>query len=357
VVALSLSSPIGAAGVILFLAHPSAPSAVILSCSLIVSYGLPNGRAFGAATKSKREVIAFIDRYPGAVYLRAPAESLVERFDLSFLIPSYYRPAWLVRHVARSRVHAYTVRRGAAEVLDPSPRAFVSPISQDSYIFLRQRIEDASAAAVFTLNHEIGHAAAIFSVTAKRNLIGISMVLLSIVWTVALTAGSQVLWIWSAVQLVGAVAIDRTVFARFRAREKLNAELVADYMAMRHLSAEEIEALGGRSWTAPNDAGLTAEDNAERKAVFDDQLGRLHRGEAIDIPSVYMRETFRHPPALAGFLILHLAYLATFAWAGPGNPGVAAGWAVVATIYLLGAVAHDALLHVALSRRLDPVET
>lgn len=338
IVSCALQNPIGWCGLVTLAAHRNWTGALVAMLAFVTAYAFPNTLLFRQAARDKRVVLDFLGKNAGSVFLRIPSGTLVRHFDFDFLIPSFIRPSRLVDYFLHNRVHVFLVQRG----FGPPPAAacaFVSPIAQDAYIFLRDRLDRMSDAIHFRLAHELGHAAGIYQVVAQRNLIGLAPIYLSIFWIFVTSTWTWQLAIWTLAELLAAGLLAGPVFVRWRARQHLNGELVADYMAIRHLEPGSVDRLvesGIATALVHDDRDLSPAQNAERRAILSDQFAKLRRGEMVDIPDVYMRETFNHPWLLVAFLVAHLTYLTTFAAFSPPSPWVAA---IIACVLLLGYLA------------------
>jgi hypothetical protein len=351
-----LRGSIAIAGLVGLAAHRDLASLLVFLATAIIAFCLPNGLEFAANRRIKGEVLAFLEHHRGAVFRPVPVATFRGYFDIDFLIPSFIRPEWFLKRFADSRIHVFVASRGSARSPLWSPRAFVSPIALDVYVFLRTDPDTVNAQTHFQVAHELGHAAAIYSASAKRNLIGVSCVFLSILWTVAVGPWTPALLGWTMLQLAASLWIGRTVFGPYRRRQRFNAETIADYMALRHLPdwavAELVEGGEIESLVQP-DPALSEAQTAERRSLVVDCLRRRARGEPIEIPQYYLDETFRHPPALVLFLFLHLGYLAYFALRAEPGPWTTLAFLVPAIAFYLVQAAADAAGRVAISRTLD----
>lgn len=311
-----LFHPIGAAGLATWIVRPSRLAAGVCLLAMITAYCFANERLFREASRMKADVLDFLRRHEGARLERVPSAEVAACFDISFLIPAYPRPDWLVRYFLQNRVHVFIMRSGDSGPRPPnSPRAYVSAVAQDVYIFLRDRLDQLRPEQHFRLAHELGHATAMFCAMAQRNLVGLTPVYASVAWTMVTAKWSLVLLGWSAFQLFAARQLGRT-FERYRSEEHFHGEVVADYMALRHLSPESVQELvdgGLAERLVQRDPALDDAHTQQRRTILLDQFARLRRGEEIDVPSIYMDYSFVHPTGLTLFVIVHLAYLSYFA--------------------------------------------
>jgi len=354
VVTAAMKGPVGAAGLIAFTAHPGSTTAVVLVAALVTNYAVSNAMLFRQASRDKLAVLRFLERYEGASFERVPARQLAHLFDFSFMIPSYVRPRWLIDYFVDHRLHVFLVRRGTAARIFASPSAFVSPIAQDAYIFLREDIGEMSSRTRFRLTHELGHAAAIYATNAQRNLIGLVPMYLSMAWTVAGAAWTPLLLGWTLAQLLATMLVGGAMFELYRGRQRFNGEIVADYMAVRHLPdgiVADLVAKGSAETLVGQDPTLSDVESAQRRRILAAALEARNRGEEIEIPEIYLRETFRHPALFSGLLLAHLAYLANFAITDPPAPLAALLFCLPAlVIVLLAALVDGALRHSILTR-------
>ena len=330
----ALRTPIGLAGLVTLAVDRTWPSAAVCAIAVITSYVIPSELLFRDAFRAKREVLDFLKIYRGANFLRIPAEELAQYFDLTFLIPSFLGKGWLSTRIAR-RMRVFTVKSGVGGEWAPaSPRAYVSAVALDSYVFLRDSLAEMRPEVHFRLAHELGHASGIYTAIAQRNLIGLVCVYLSIAWAAVNANWSWWFGGWTLVQLLACVIVAGS-FEEFRRQAHFHAELAADYMAARHLAPDEVDALletGLAHALVQADPGLDAAQTQVRKQVLVDHLEARGRGEAVDIPSAYMGYSFDHPLTLKLFVFLHLAYMMVFAYTN--RPSIAISAAFVAPIFI-----------------------
>lgn len=356
VFAPSLEAPIALSGLCYLAAHPSAWGAVVLGCTLIGSLALANGLLFRSGIDQKARVRAFLDEFRGARLERLPASDFEALFDLDFMIPSVIRPRRLIDYFRRERCRIYFVEKAGAAQIFPSPRAFVSPLSQDIYVFVRDRRPDAAnSAAHFRLAHELGHGAAFLSATLKRNLLGVKVVLASIAWILLISPFGPTLALWTAAELLLCARLAAFEFAGFRRDEAFFAEVAADYMAVRHLPAGSAADLLGRATPLfGRDPDLTDEQNRLREAAYRTTLSDVAEGRAFDIPRLYMDHCFKPPPALVALTFVHWAYVAYFSWTAQVSAGAAAAVALLPLLYFLLQATRDGAARGALLARLEP---
>jgi hypothetical protein len=352
VVGCALQSPIGWAGLVAMLTHQTWSAGGVFVLAFIAAYAFPNGTLFWRGAIDKRSVQRFLEEHRDARFLRIPSPEFARHFNFDFLIPSYIRPGKLVDYFVQNRLHVFVLKRGKSSP-PASARAFVSPVAQDAYIFLRDSPEKLTEGVRYRITHELGHAAGIFQIVAQRNAIGLGSVYFSILWIALTFPWTSLVIGWSLMQAVLAWLFVRPIFVRWRAREHLNGELVADYMALRHVSQAVIERLvdtGKAAALIQEDGKLQPSENAERRAIFAEQIAHLRRGDAIDIPDVYMRETFRHPAILIGFLILHFAYIIMIPALYPPTLTAPIALAIIGLAHFLLAALYDAQLRVDILR-------
>jgi hypothetical protein len=307
-----LRDPIGLAGIIHLIANPGWHGATLCFLALLISFAVLNGRLFRRAVRDKRALLARLARHEGSVYRRLPPESIRRYFDFSFLIPSLYRPEWMQSYFAKHRWHVLLVKRGSCPRPPRFPTAHVSPISLDAYIFVRDSLDEIGPDQQFLLAHELGHAAGMFGINAQRNEIGLLPIYLSVGWTLLHAPTSVWLVAWSLAQLVSAGLIDAFLFHWYRTRERFFAEIIADYVAVRHLTpAMATELL--RRGLAVHDRDLNEEQNNIRRRILLENMTRQSNNEEIDVPNIYLNYTFRYPWPLTAFIAVHFAYLAFFA--------------------------------------------
>lgn len=353
VVSCALQSPIGWLGVVGLVAHRSWTAGGVFAFALVAAYVFPNAVLFWRGAADKRGVRRFLDMHREAKFVRIPSVDFARHFDFDFLIPSYIRPGRFVDYFVRNRLHVFVIQRGKSSP-PASACAFVSPIAQDAFIFLRDKLDKLTDGVRYRITHELGHAAGIFQNVAQRNAIGLGPVYLSILWTVLTFPWVPLVLGWSLAQAILALLFVRPIFAKWRTREHLNGELVADYMALRHLPQDVIERLvdsGTAAALIQEDTSLSTVENAERRVIFAEQITLLRSRKEIDIPDVYMRETFRHPVVLISFLILHFAYLTTIPTLYLSNLLIPLAVALIGLINFLLAARYDAEL------RIDILET
>ncbi len=353
---LALRNPIALAGLVGLVTHRSWSSAAVFLISVLVAYFIPNELLFRDSARTKREVLSFLKTYEGATFVRIPADDFGRHFDLRFLIPSFFGKRWLAVRMAR-RIRVFTVKSGAAGRSGPTaPRAYVSAIALDAYVFLRDQIANARPEVHFRLAHELGHASGIYTATAQRNLIGLTCVYFSIAWILVNAAWSWWLAAWTLVQLL-ACAIVARVFEAYRRDEHFHAELVADYMASRHLAPHEVRELletGLAHALVQADPGLDAAQTANRKRILVERLESLGRGEEVDIPLAYLNYSFHHPLALALFVFLHCGYIVTFSAINTPSIVIAAAFFAPLFVYFMMSVRQDVELMIAINRILEP---
>lgn len=351
----ALRSPIGWAGVIALAVHRSWVASAICLASLIAAHTFANGLLFWRGAGDKRKVEEFLEQHKDATFIRITSSEFALHFDFSFLIPSYIRPQRFIDYFVRNRLHVFILKRGKTSP-PASACAFVSPIAQDAFVFLRDSLDRLTDGVRYRITHELGHAAGIFQNVAQRNAIGLSPVYISVLWVLATFPWTPLVLFWSLAELAIAFLYIRPIFIGWKRREHLNAELVADYMALRHLPDAVIHGLvdsGKADRLIPSDEGLTASENEERRAIFASQIAKLHAGEPIDIPEVYMRETFSHPLGLIAFAFLHFAYIGTMpikympALWGP------IGFAVLGLLFYVVSARIDAEYRIGIKRTLE----
>ena len=347
---------IGWAGLFALLVRPNWANVGLCLVAILTAYCFTNERLFREASRTKQEVVAFLSRYRAARFERVRVSEFARWFDVSFLIPSYVRPDRLVRYFARSRLYIFTARSGeSGPPLPSSPRAYVSPIAQDAYVFLRDEFANMPPEQHFRLAHELGHAAAMYCAMAQRNLIGAAAVYASIAWVAAVTVEWHwPLVAWTVLQLFATMMLGG-MFARFREDEHFYGEIVADYMAVRHLSAEAARELldtGLAARLVQTDPSLDEAQLAKRREILLDQLQRLGRGEAIDVPQIYLNYSFNHPIGLLLFVPLHLGYLIFASLSSPQNISAAIAFLLPLLLYFIHSASIDARLRIAIDRLL-----
>lgn len=351
----ALSHPIAWAGLIALAFHFGWASAAVFMICLFTAYLIPNELLFREAARTKQELAAFLDRYRHARFVPIPATEFARHFDLSFLIPSVVRPERMVRYFVDRRLHVFMLKRGATGSVPSSPRAFVSPIGQDVVLFLRESLDRMTPETHFRLAHELGHAAAIYSAIAQRNVIGLTCVYASIAWILVTSNWSWLLIGFSLVQILLCILL-AGIFKARRKDQHFFGEIAADYMAVRHLSPESVAELveTGLAYSIVQaDEALDDRQTTIRRAILTDQLERRQRGEEIDIPELYMRYSFEEPVFLRVFALLHLIYVGYFAAINPPAIGVALAFLAPVMIHFMTSAFRDAELRVRIERQLE----
>jgi hypothetical protein len=349
----SLHGAIGLAGLVAFLTHRSVPSLGIFALALATSYAVRNGILFWDAVRSKQEVVRLLAEYSEISLLRLPPEIFARYFDLEMLVPSFIRPSWLVSHLARDRVHVFLAKRTSAAAVFPSSIAFVSPIAQDCYIFLRSDPRESSPIELFRMGHELGHATAIFTGQSQRDLIGMICVYASIAWLAANSIWSPLFIGWTIAEGLAAVVVGHLTLARTAGRKRLNAEIAADYTAFRNLPSDALAKLLDDFETdelIESDSALTPEQNSIRRTIAAEQAARLRSGQEIDIPAFFMRETFKHPLLLVLFVFAHFCYVSYFAATNDFSVACVAICVVPALLFILLGARKDAICRVKIDK-------
>lgn len=355
----ALRMPIGLAGLVILAVHRTWASAAICACALLTAYALANELLFRDSARTKRDVLAFLRDYRGARFARISTERFAEHFDLTFLIPSFFGKGRLAARIA-PRIRVYAVRSGSAGARAPaSPRAYVSAVALDTYIFLRDSVAEMRPEIHFRLAHELGHASAIYIANAQRNVIGLTCVYFSIVWIAVTAEWSWWLATWTVVQLL-ACSFAGEAFRRFRQHEHFYAEVAADYLAARHLTDGEVKELlatGIASALVQADPAFDDAQTAERRTLLVDHLEARGRGARADIPETYMNYSFQHPASLKILAFLHLGYIVTIS--ATMTPSIVASAAFMAPVlaHFLSTVRQDAEFQVSIDKILKAAST
>ncbi|MCW2245911.1 hypothetical protein M2352_001502 [Azospirillum fermentarium] len=347
-----LEMPFVVIGISYFSAHQNLTAAFVFIAYFIISFSILSGLLFIASFFDKTSVLSFVEKCQGTEFIRVNSMDFIKYFDFYFLIPSYFRPKKFIAYFAKNYVHVFTVKRGRG-MPNISPCAYVSPIAQDVFIFLRDNFKEMNPVLNFKICHELGHGAGMYSVIAKRNLLGLKIVSLSIIWILIVSEWNFWLLSWTLIQVIGIVIVNRTVYSQFHKRQPLMGEVIADYIAIRHLSSETITSLidsGAAERLVQTSKILSEEQMNIRRRILAEQFERRQRGEVIDVPAIVMADVFSHPWQLIIFNISHFCYLFFFGFLASPTLWLIWGGALIGALLLSLFAMADAQLRIDINR-------